>query len=77
MDFFWSEAALIGEFDGAVELTDPAVLRGRTPVEAVRDEQRREDRLRATGPGVVRWVHEDLSMQRLGTILFGGGLRAR
>lgn len=77
VDFFWSDAALIGEFDGVIKLTDPGMLRGRTPLEVVREEKRREDRLRATGPLVVRWGHEDLSLQRLGTILFGAGLRAR
>lgn len=75
VDFFWSSAALIGEYDGAVKLTNPAMLRGRTPAQAVRDEKRREDRLRATGPRVVRWGHEDLTLQRLGTILSGAGLR--
>jgi hypothetical protein len=77
VDFFWSDAALIGEFDGKVKLTDPAMLQGRTPLEAVLDEKRREDRLRATGPRVVRWVHEDLTLQRLGVILFSAGLRSR
>lgn len=75
VDFFWSAAALIGEYDGAVKLSDPLILRGRTPAQAVRDEKRREDRLRATGPRVVRWGHEDLTLQRLGTILCGTGLR--
>lgn len=75
VDFFWSHVPLIGEYDGAVKLTDPAMLRGRRPAEAVRDEKRREDRLRRRGPLVVRWGHEDLAMSRLGTILFGAGLR--
>ncbi|WP_133764927.1 hypothetical protein [Amnibacterium kyonggiense] len=75
VDFFWSHVPLIGEFDGAIKLRDPAMLRGRTPAEVVRDEKRREDRLRRQGPLVVRWGHEDLSMSRLGTILFGAGLR--
>lgn len=75
VDFFWSEQALIGEFDGAVKLKDPDMLNGRTPLQALRDEKRREDRLRATGPLVVRWIHEDLTLQRLGTILFSAGLR--
>jgi hypothetical protein len=75
VDFFWSDVPLIGEFDGAVKLQDPAMLKGRTPLEAVRDEKRREDRLRRRGPLVARWGHEDLSMPRLGGILFGAGLR--
>ena len=57
------------------KLTDPAMLRGRTPAQALRDEKRREDRLRATGPRVVRWGHEDLTLPRLGTIQSGAGLR--
>ena len=77
VDFFWADIPLIGEFDGAVKLKDPVMLRGRTPLEAVRDEKRREDRLRATGPLVTRWGHEDLTLDRLGTILFSAGVRPR
>lgn len=75
VDFFWSEVALIGEFDGAVKYRDPEMLRGRSPDRVLLDEKRREDRLRATGPRVVRWMNEDLTMQRLGAVLFAAGLR--
>jgi hypothetical protein len=51
VDFFWENARLIGEFDGDGKYgTDPATAR-----RAVVAEKWREDRLRATGKGLVRW----------------------
>ena len=55
VDFWWPEQRLIGEFDGKGKYMDLEFLRGKTPAEAVIDEKRREDRLRALGPRVVRW----------------------
>lgn len=55
VDFFWSGCGLIGEFDGLAKYTDEEFLRGRSPTEAVIDEKRREDDLRAAGYGVSRW----------------------
>jgi hypothetical protein len=75
VDFFWSEFALIGEFDGLAKYVDPEMLGGRTPAEALVDEKRREDRLRGVGPSVARWIWPDLTPARLGPILFDAGLR--
>jgi hypothetical protein len=55
VDFWWPEFNLIGEFDGEIKYDDPAFLYGRTPRQALHDEKRREDRLRALGHGVTRW----------------------
>lgn len=73
-DFYWRRWALIGEFDGLVKYRDPAMLKGRTPAQALADEKRREDRLRRTGPRVARWVWEDLTHERLGALLLEAGL---
>lgn len=75
-DFWWPGSNLIGEFDGKSKYSDPAFLRGRTPEQALADEKRREDRLRAPGRGVSRWGWGvALSLPRLRTHLFDAGLR--
>ena len=60
-DFDWPEERLCGEFDGLVKYRNPEYLRGRTPAQALADEKRREDRIRATGRRVVRWTWSELS----------------
>ncbi|TPW73534.1 hypothetical protein [Schumannella sp. 10F1B-5-1] len=54
-DFWWPDIRLIGEFDGYGKYMREEFLNGRTPAEAVIDEKRREDELRALGTTVVRW----------------------
>ena len=66
VDFFWPELGVIGEFDGKEKFVNRTMLRGRTPSEVLDDEKHREDRLRATGPRVTRWVWS--------TLLTPGGL---
>jgi hypothetical protein len=61
-DYYWDSARIVGEFDGMEKYMKPEYLRGRTPSQAVVDEKYREDRIRATGPTVVRWVWADLTM---------------
>jgi len=46
VDMWWPSLGVIGEADGAVKYTDRTVLLR---------EKRREDRLRALGPAIVRW----------------------
>lgn len=73
-DFAWDE--LIGEFDGRVKYADPAMLQGRAPSEVVVREKRREDRIRATGRRMTRWVWSDvMPAGALGQILLDAGLR--
>lgn len=55
VDFYWRILRLMGEFDGEIKYDDPAFLRGRTPAQALADEKRREDDLRATKRGMSRW----------------------
>ena len=59
-DVGWREHGLLGEFDGRVKygrLFRP----GQEPGDAVFEEKRREDAIRAEGWGMVRWVWADLS----------------
>lgn len=58
VDFWWPQFGVIGEFDGKGKYTDPVFLRGRTPEQALQDEKRREDGLRAAGHGMSRWGWE-------------------
>ena len=51
VDMWWPTLNVIGEADGLVK------YRTRNDVVA---EKRREDRLRAKGPGLVRWTFEDI-----------------
>jgi hypothetical protein len=60
VDFFWPEFGVIGEFDGVAKYTREEFRSGRTPSEIVVEEKLREDRLRALGFRVIRWVWEDL-----------------
>jgi len=76
VDFWWPEFNLIGEFDGAIKYDDPEFLAGRTPQEALHDEKRREDRLRALGHGVTRWGWATAaSLPRLRDHLRAAGVR--
>jgi hypothetical protein len=55
-DFWWPEFGLIGEFDGLVKYTRDQYTKGRPIEEIVVAEKVREDRLRALGPSVSRWL---------------------
>ena len=57
VDFWWEEPGVIGEFDGRSKYRidgDP-----HAAATLLWDEKVREDRLRATGPTVVRWTWAD------------------
>ncbi|QGW25630.1 MULTISPECIES: type IV toxin-antitoxin system AbiEi family antitoxin domain-containing protein [unclassified Dietzia] len=58
-DFSWGDGALAGEFDGRTKYSRCAAG-GEDPGEVVWREKQREDRLRALGVVVVRWVWDDL-----------------
>ena len=51
VDMWWPDLNVIGEADGLVKYTSR---------DDVVREKRREDRLRALGPAVVRWTFEDI-----------------
>lgn len=76
VDFYWSDANLIGEFDGRVKYTDATMLAGRSASDVLVAEKRREDRLRAKGPRVCRWTWLDLATPAtLGRVLAQAGLQ--
>lgn len=59
-DFYWEKSRTVGEFDGVAKYQRDEFLKGRTPGQVVVEEKLREDRIRATGRNVVRWVWADL-----------------
>jgi hypothetical protein len=80
VDFFWPRLGLVGEFDGIGKLTDPLMLAGRTPRQAMSDEKRREDRLRNSPrrPAVTRWLWEVLERRgALPALLMAAGVPRR
>ena len=58
-DFYFPGLAVVGEFDGKVKY-GKHLKPGQHPGDAVFLEKIREDRIRATGLVVVRWVWDDL-----------------
>ncbi|WP_251856683.1 hypothetical protein [Herbiconiux sp. L3-i23] len=75
VDFYWRDHNLIGEFDGRAKYVRDDYLQGRTAAEVVLVEKVREDRMRATGAGMIRWnwsLAED--MRELGRLLSSAGL---
>lgn len=59
-DFGWRSRRLLGEYDGVGKyLRD--LRPGENPADVVWREKRREDRLRRTGHGVVRWTKAELA----------------
>lgn len=77
-DFEWKELKILGEFDGFEKYSAQRFLKGKTPSQVVVEEKRREDRLRALGYKVVRWVWADLQdPQRLIGLLHAAGLPSR
>jgi hypothetical protein len=62
VDFWFPEQRIALEFDGRQKYTDPSMLRGRSPEDALWQEKRREDRIRRRSDvdGVGRTVWGDL-----------------
>lgn len=60
VDAWWEEFAVAGEADGRVKYDVGPVEDLAAARQALYDEKRREDRLRAAGVGVVRWGALDL-----------------
>lgn len=76
VDFWWQRANLIGEFDGLVKYTRAEYTQGRSIEAIVIAEKIREDRLRALGPNVSRWLWGvALRPRELYAHLSGAGLR--
>jgi hypothetical protein len=58
-DFGWPDFRLLGEFDGRVKYTRGMARPGENVEDIVVREKLREDRMRATGRGMVRWLWSD------------------
>lgn len=54
-DFDWPSFKLVGESDGAIKYLDEHYRRGRSAAQVMRDERKRENRLRALKLDVTRW----------------------
>lgn len=77
-DFAWPEFGLLGEFDGLVKYTRDLARPGERVEDIVVREKVREDRLRATGRRVSRWLWaEALDPLRLREKLLAAGLPLR
>ncbi|WP_258803122.1 hypothetical protein [Pseudarthrobacter sp. NS4] len=76
-DFHWKQSRVVGEFDGETKYVKPEYLNGRTPSQAVVAEKNRENRIRATGTGVVRWDWADLMAGTLERKLAAAGVSRR
>jgi len=59
-DFAWPDLRTVGEFDGKVKY-GPLLEPGRSAADAVMNEKRRENRIRAQGWWLVRWGWADLA----------------
>ncbi len=78
VDFWWRDYNRVGEFDGLVKYTRDQFKKGRSIDEVVIAEKVREDRLRALGPAVSRWLWNDaLHARELYTLLSDAGLPTR
>lgn len=58
-DFYWKEQALVGEFDGAVKYGGTGAVLPPS-WDTLAQEKRREDAIRSTGVGFVRWGWRDI-----------------
>ncbi|WP_202128322.1 hypothetical protein, partial [Francisella tularensis] len=59
-DFAWPDRRVVAEFDGRLKYGRD-LRPGQDPAEVLWDEKLREDRLRAVGLVVVRWIWADLT----------------
>lgn len=59
-DFAWPDLGVVGEFDGRVKY-GRALRPGQDPGAVFWEEKQREDRIRATGLRVVRWIWVDIT----------------
>lgn len=67
VDYLWTASdgtPIIGELDGKDKLEDPRMLKGLSPMEAVRQERTRESRLSITGARIIRFTFGDVLNRR-------------
>ncbi|MGO3141585.1 MAG: hypothetical protein ACTII3_12735, partial [Galactobacter sp.] len=76
VDLWWEFLRLVGEPDGETKYTDPDMTRGLSPLEVLRAEKHRENRLLALGLVLRRWgTREIREPQRLINMLLTAGLK--
>jgi predicted transcriptional regulator of viral defense system len=76
-DYAWPDARVLGEFDGESKFTDPR-FNGGNPMERLREQRRREARLRRLGWTIVRIEWPDvIDLSRLAGLLSGAGVPRR
>ncbi|MFP7834070.1 hypothetical protein [Marisediminicola sp. LYQ134] len=79
-DFWWpsahgGEAGIVGEFDGVGKYLRSDMLGAHSTADALMAEKRREDRIRALGPRVVRWGWDTArSLSELERVLAAAGV---
>ncbi|TJY72267.1 hypothetical protein E4J89_00780 [Arthrobacter sp. CAU 1506] len=56
VDYFWRANRLVGEFDGSVKYGRNECLQGQLAADVLIKEKQREDKIRATGVGMARWM---------------------
>jgi hypothetical protein len=59
-DFWWKDAATVGEFDGLAKYLGRRSYSGLSPEMVIAEERRREDAICDQGLQMVRWLTEDL-----------------
>ena len=64
-DFYWRSRKLVGEFEGIMKYSRSRDFSGKDPAQVVVEEKVREDRIRAEGYQVVRWVWGELMKPEL------------
>lgn len=62
VDYLWETdgGVIVGELDGRDKLADPALRKGKSMADVLRDERTRESRLTATGAKVMRFSFKDV-----------------
>ncbi len=76
-DYAWPEARILGEFDGESKFSDPR-FNGGYPMTKLREQRRREARLRLLGWTIVRIEWADVvDLSRLSRLLIGAGVPRR
>jgi predicted transcriptional regulator of viral defense system len=77
VDNWWPHAGAVGESDGRIKNTDPAMMNGRSAQDVLIDEKHREDEIRALPEvsGFARWGWSTaLDTRRLGEVLARAGV---
>ncbi len=64
VDYWWDAVSLAVEFDGFTKYSTTQVSPGASWRDVLEREKRREDAIRRTGAGVIRWIWKDIKQLR-------------